>query len=256
MTDVPALPLDIKPGEHLCAVFDGDAERDRILGEYLRHGITVGDKCVFGAHDADAARLLGRLDPAGGLAAARSSGQLEVLTGQDPVVTPEQFSFARILDLWATITARALQDGYRRVRLGAEARWWAPQTPDNQTFLRYESELNRFTPGTPQAILCMYDVRHADGAFIMNAIRVHPRVVLYGLTFENPFYTRPDDFESVLGWAVRAASARAVKVTSAGVAPLGASSTVRIRHGGAGRRPVPGANVAFRRRARSVEERR
>jgi hypothetical protein len=189
-----AISLKVSPGEHLCVVHNGDAERDQILGAYLRDGLAAGSRCLFGVHDASSAAVLRRLG-SDDLAPAVSTQRLQFRTEKDPVITPEDFHFSKLIEMWAAFTSSAMDDGYESVRIGAEARWWDPQMPDNDTFIEYESELNRFVPGTPQTILCMYDIRKADGAFIMNAIRVHPKVVIYGEIFENPYYLLPDEYQ-------------------------------------------------------------
>jgi hypothetical protein len=189
-----AASLQINSGDHLCVLHDGDAERDQVLGLYLKDGITAGDKCLFGAHDASRSVFRSRIGPAGEVDSALSSGQLDIRTAHDQLVSPGQFSFTKLIALWKDFTTTALDEGYRFVRLGAEARWWTPQIPDVDAFIQYESELNRFVPQYPQAVLCLYDVRKIDGAFIMNAIRVHPRVMLYGLVCENPYFLTPDEF--------------------------------------------------------------
>jgi hypothetical protein len=187
--------FDIELGEHLCVVHDGPAERDRVLGRYLARGISSGHKCLFGVHDATQEALLHRLGPGHGFDTAVRSGQLELRTPENPVSDPEDFSLAGLLDFWGNATTTALDDGYEFVRLGAESRWWEPQTPDTETFIRYESELTKFAPTLPQAIVCVYDVRrdNLDSAFVMNVIRVHPRVMIYGLILDNPYYLRTEE---------------------------------------------------------------
>ena len=38
--------LEAEPGDHICALFSGERERDQILIPFLRAGLASGDKCI------------------------------------------------------------------------------------------------------------------------------------------------------------------------------------------------------------------
>ena len=38
--------LEAEPGDHICALFSGERERDQILVPFLRAGLASGDKCI------------------------------------------------------------------------------------------------------------------------------------------------------------------------------------------------------------------
>ena len=47
---------EIRPGMHICALYTGAAERDRLLFSFLREGIREGDKCLCLIDDAEPGR--------------------------------------------------------------------------------------------------------------------------------------------------------------------------------------------------------
>ena len=56
------------------------------------------------------------------------------------------------------------------------------------------SELNRLAGQGPQSILCVYNLSNASGSFVLDILKVHPRVFLGGLEMPNPYYLTPDEF--------------------------------------------------------------
>lgn len=53
--------VDLRAGDHLCALHDGPSERDEILVPYVREGLRSGDKCMVVVDRPDGTSLLGAL---------------------------------------------------------------------------------------------------------------------------------------------------------------------------------------------------
>jgi hypothetical protein len=182
------IAAEIKPGDHLCVLYRGHSERDRVLLPYLRGGVHAGDKCLFATSDTDANGILADLGDDTDMPAAVRSGQLEVRAAAGRSIPPEDLAISRLIKLWDSRTSAAMDDGYGFARLGAEARWWMPPAPDAKAFLRYESELNRYLPTYPQTALCLYDMSYFDGSVVVDVVKFHPWVMFNGLVLENPYY--------------------------------------------------------------------
>jgi hypothetical protein len=56
----------------------------------------------------------------------------------------------------------------------------------------YESELNRFVPRYPQALLCLYDLGRFRGDLLIDIMRTHPMVLMGSTVLENLYYVPPD----------------------------------------------------------------
>jgi DcmR-like sensory protein len=186
--------LAIGSGEHLCAIYLHHRERDDVLLPYLQDGLGRGNKCLVAISEADSANLLasitGDIDVPGSVA----SGQLEVRTSTDPVLRSGQVAIQQAIAFWDAKVRAALAEGYSLVRLGAEATWWMPQMSGIEELIRYESELNGFVGRYPQSILCMYELSQLDGSVVIELVKVHPRLLFYGMILENPYYLTPDEY--------------------------------------------------------------
>jgi hypothetical protein len=184
--------LDIAAGDHICAITAGQAERDAVVGSFLGDGLTAGDKCLLGLADPDPWEVVAGIDGAGGLGGYRDSQQLELLGSDDTKFRPAEFSIPHMFDFWGEVIGKSVGQGYQFTRLSAEAAWWGPQLPGDEALIEYESALNTFNTAHPVAILCLYDSGQCSGSLIMDVIKTHPRTLLNGLVFDNPYYLDPD----------------------------------------------------------------
>jgi hypothetical protein len=183
-------------GEHLCAIYLHHRERDDVLLPYLRDGLARGDKCLVAISEADSANLLASITGDIDVPGCVASGQLEIRTSTDPVLRSGRVAIQQAIAFWDTKVRAALAEGYTLVRLGAEATWWMPQMSGIDELIRYESELNRFLGRYPQSILCMYELSQLDGSVVVELLKVHPRLLLYGMILENPYYLTPDEYSA------------------------------------------------------------
>ena len=92
--------LAMQPGDHICALYFGQVDRDRILLPYLRTGLRAGDKCVA-MMDGDVQLVTDIGD--GGLVG--TSDQLDVRPSSDADLRDGRFS-ARVPSSQAVSLAR------------------------------------------------------------------------------------------------------------------------------------------------------
>ncbi|WP_328649073.1 MEDS domain-containing protein [Amycolatopsis sp. NBC_00348] len=182
----------IEPGQHICAVYVGEEDRDRILLPFLSEGLRAGEKCLFGVHEDEVAGFVDLLgEDVDDVEARVDSAQLDIRAAGDALLSPDDFSVDRIIAFWDEAVSAAMAAGYRFVRLGAEARWWHPQLPGLTELFRYEAALNDFTSRYPQAILCMYDISRYRENIVLDLLKTHPQVLMCGVLLENPYYSPP-----------------------------------------------------------------
>lgn len=185
--------VNLRPGDHVCAFYRGQAERDQILMSYMREGIAARDKVICVVETVGAPEVVGALGPAAG--EAIGSGALDVLTPEQTYLLTGHFDMTEMLAYWREGVELALADPrFGFVRVIGEMPNALTDTPDMDEFLFYESELNRFVTQHPQVIVCLYDLDRFGGALLIDVLRTHPLVLLGGAVFDNPYYVEPDDF--------------------------------------------------------------
>jgi hypothetical protein len=193
---VPGVPLE--PGDHICALYVSQGERDQIMLPFLRAGLRAGHKCFCIVDSSPTCQVLEDLGDDTATLAALSEHQLELFTAGETYLRTRPFSTEGILDfLRENVPVAAAEGDYAFSRITGEMPWALHDLPDErEEFFRYEAELNRFTPNHPQAILCLYDLGHFGGGILLDLLRTHPKLVVSGQLVENPYYLRPDQYLS------------------------------------------------------------
>lgn len=191
---VGACGLDLPPGDHVCAFYRGQDERNEILLPFLRQGLDDGDKSICVIESMRPDEMLAALGHAPGDGRG-GGGTLDLMTPEQTYLRGGRFSMPAMLDYWRHGVESALADSrHRFVRVAGEMPRALTDQADLDEFLAYESELNRFAPRYPQVILCLYDLDRFGGSLFLTIMRTHPVVLLNGAVLENPYYVEPDEF--------------------------------------------------------------
>jgi hypothetical protein len=187
--------VDLEAGDHICALYLGQQERDDIVLPYLRAGLRAGDKCIAvvdAAPDDHTLAGIGNEQEIGGYVASK---QLEVHTTVDTYLQVAPFSPERMIEFWDGTVGAAMRSGsFRFARVSGEVPFAVRTAPLRTQFFEYEAALNRFAPRYPQTLLCLYDLSRFGGGFLVDIMRTHPRLLMGGLILENPHYRPPGDF--------------------------------------------------------------
>jgi hypothetical protein len=181
----------LRPGNHVCAFYRGDTDRDRLLTAYLGAGLTAGDKCICVVDSPHTARQLESLRCASGPPGS-PQGQLDVHLPESTYLASGGFSPDDMLTFWTESMIKAEIEGYTFCRLVGEMTWALRDAPGVEHLIGYEWELNRRTASSPVVVLCLYDLDLFSGEVVVNIVKTHPQVLVQGLLVENPYYVGAD----------------------------------------------------------------
>ncbi|WP_461474152.1 MEDS domain-containing protein [Microbacterium sp. HJ5] len=207
---------EVYPGVHVCALFSGPIERDRLLVWFLQEGLRHGDHCVC---------FIDEIEPAGVRQRAyRGAGVAEDsrrLSGLDMHSAPDAFLHSgglspqqRIVNLVPHPVSPEV-GGRPLLRAAGQtpAHAWG-ETGASEIFV-YESAVIRILAELPTIFLCLYDVRLFGMGVIGDVLRVHSRTVVDGMVLYNPQGVapiapagrapEPDLWRSLTGTEVRVA---------------------------------------------------
>ena len=187
--------IETTVGAHICAFYRGQDDRDHLLIPYLEEGIRNGEKCICIVDSSAPEHIWESLHGDHG-GADRPARQVEVLRSTESYLRHGRFDTDEMID-WLTenVTAALSADGFPRVRAAGEMSWALRAFPGSGELFYYESQLNKYTARIPQQVLfCMYDLDRVSGSMVIDAMKTHPRVLVGGLLFENPYYVDPDQF--------------------------------------------------------------
>jgi hypothetical protein len=187
--------LGLAPGDHLCAFYMGQEERDEFLLPYLRAGLHAGDKCICVVDATEPAVVLGRIGDGIDVDGCVAAHQLDLRASTDAYLRSGRFSTGEMMEFWNESIGTAMSGGtFDFARSVGEMTWALRDMPGVEELVGYESELNRFMPRYPQVILCLYDLGRFGGGILVDMLKTHPKVLLGGMVLDNPHYLSPDEF--------------------------------------------------------------
>jgi PAS domain S-box-containing protein len=197
---------DLKPGDHLCCLYETEEEHRALLTPFLRQGLERGEKVLYivDAHTAEA--MLGYLQDDGiEVEPYLEKGQLNILTADEAYMREGVFNPDGMISLLQAETEHALAEGYSALRVTGEMTWALRRLPGSERLIEYEAKLNDFFPASRCLAICQYDRRRFDPALLLDVLATHPIVVVGTEVYDNFYYIPPREF---LGRALPAAKLR------------------------------------------------
>jgi hypothetical protein len=123
---------------------------------------------------------------------ALATAQVELVDPSSTYMSMAEFSGDALIDFWdETVRQATIADSYPFVRITGEMPPSLRETPGRAEFFRYEALLNDWITKYPQAVVCLYDLRYWGSGMLVDIVRTHPRVMVGGLVFDNPYYSNP-----------------------------------------------------------------
>jgi PAS domain S-box-containing protein len=193
--NAPRTLSGLRPGHHLCCLYETEEEHRALLTPYLRRGLEGGEKVVYiaDAHTREAVQeylIDDGLDPKAYL----QSGQLVLGTPRETYLRDGPFDPDRMIAFLRAATEQAAAEGYRALRVTGEMTWALGGAAGSDRLIEYESKLNDFFPDSQCVAICQYDRRRFSPAALLDVIAVHPIVVVGTEFYDNFYYMPPTEF--------------------------------------------------------------
>ena len=185
---------DLLPGDHLCTIYETEAEHRSVLTDFIRAGLERRERVAYitDARTADDIRSFLREE---GLDVARAEAdeQLVFLTPEQTYLRESRFDPDAMIALLESETKRALQDGWAALRATGEMTWALREAPGSDRLIEYEARLNDFFEAHASTGLCQYDRRRFGADTLLDVLRTHPIAVIGTDLHQNPYYIPPDE---------------------------------------------------------------
>ncbi|MGA7809954.1 MEDS domain-containing protein [Bradyrhizobium sp.] len=180
---------------HVCAFFNSDDEKYRVLLPFIKDGFACGDKAVHVVSPEQRSDHLQRLTAAGiDLAAAEQRGQFELKTNTEAYLRDGRFDQDRMLDVFEQLASGTVRDGFPLSRIVCHMEWAADDQTHVDNLIEFESRVNDVWSRHDDAVICVYDLPKFGGAAVIDIMRTHPMIIIGGILQNNPFYTPPEQF--------------------------------------------------------------
>ncbi|MFD5393170.1 MEDS domain-containing protein [Streptomyces sp. NPDC127097] len=186
--------VPLTPGDHICALYRGRAERDQLMIPFLAEGLSAGHICLLLGAEGDGCTFRDVL--ASHAPAVAPGGNSLQIRGPNEYLRDGTFDGDRALARLSAWSDEMFPSGNDTcARLVADMSWAQPlvQPAFVQGLVRYEMHVTRWLRSYPQVGMCMYDLETFHSDLIVPLIKAHPKVWLKGMIMENPYFLDPDE---------------------------------------------------------------
>jgi hypothetical protein len=191
---IPFAGSQLSQPRHVCAFFNSDDEKYRVLLPFIKDGFGSGDKAIHVVSPNQRCDHLKRLFAAGiDPAAAQQNGQLELRMNNDVYLREGRFDQDRMLEAFEQI-AGGPKGGFRLNRIVCHMDWATEGRSYIDDLIEFESRVNDVWCRHDDAVICVYDLSKFGGDTVIDMVRTHPIIIIGGILQKNPFYVPPKDF--------------------------------------------------------------
>lgn len=185
---------ELKPGDHLCCIYETEEEHRTILTSFMRQGLDSDEKIIYVVDARTAEDILHYLHQDGvDVEQYREVGQLNILSADEAYLREGVFDPDGMISLLKNETEHALTEGYPALRVTGEMTWALRGLPGSEWLIEYEAKLNEFFPGSKCLAICQYDRREFSPAILLDVLSTHPIAVIGTGVFDNFYYMPAKD---------------------------------------------------------------
>jgi DcmR-like sensory protein len=197
-TAAPPIPFagsQLGEARHVCAFFNSDDEKYRVLLPFIKDGFECGDKAVHVVSPGQRCDHLHRLAAAGiDAAAVQQSGQLDLRTNTEAYLRDGRFDQDRMLEVFEQLASGNAGHEFRLSRIVCHMEWAADDQSHVDNLVEFESRVNDVWSRHDDAVICVYDLAKFGGDTVVDIIRTHPMIIIGGILQQNPFFVPPEQF--------------------------------------------------------------
>ncbi len=193
---LPAAPL--KPGDHLCCIYDTAEQQRSVLAQFLGQALARGYKVVcFGPRELHEATLAALSRAGVEVEACAARGQLVLCHSAQPFLRDGTFHPAGAVEELARVAQGAAREGFACACCAIDVAWAVPSPVRPRQLIEYEARVGNFVQQGNCLVLCAYRRDRFDSRTLLEMIHVHPIVIVGSETYsENPFYVPPQSLLS------------------------------------------------------------
>ena len=182
--DLPCLD-GVSSHDHLCLLYEGEAEILTPVIPFIQKGVALGERCVYLNAGADTLERVLKNALSG---QKHDIGALKLLPVRDTWLKGGDFDPERVLDLLQALCAGAAADGFKGTRIICEMGWAGRDLKKIEQLRGFELSLNRFAALYDVTLLCLYNRQSFSAERMLELAKVHPHLVVGGKVCGNPLF--------------------------------------------------------------------
>lgn len=186
--------LVYRQGDHVCALYTSPEQQLTAAVEYIREGLSRGERCLYVCGEHDPEQFRDALRKAGiDVDSEERRGALILVTKFEAHLKGGSFEPARMIELLKAAVGEALEAGFNGLAAAGDMNWLVDEAPGSEKLAEYEALLNRFYRENRALGLCQYNRRTIPAERIDDGIGTHAYIRMEGpILVKNPFYEEPE----------------------------------------------------------------
>ena len=180
------------PGTHMCLIFNDENERKKVISKFLLSGINAGEKVAYFTDEPNPLHIIGWMTKYG--LNLLENEPFDILLAKDVYCPKGYFSPKEMIRTLKNFYKVSQKGGYSAARVSGEMSWALKGISGSEQLIEYEALVNKVLLTHPITAICQYDANQFDGATILNILKVHPLMIVYGKIIQNPYYMKPHQF--------------------------------------------------------------
>lgn len=186
--------LSYHQGDHVCTLFTTHEEQLQAAVEYIRAGLSRGERCLYVCCEREVSEFRAALRQAGiAVDHEEARGALVLLTKHDGHLKGGAFDPDLMIQMLELAVKDTLARGFAGLCAAGDMNWLLDNAPGSEKLAEYEARLNRFYEANHALGLCLYNLGSMPPTAIDDCLATHPFVRIEGpILLENPFYELPE----------------------------------------------------------------
>jgi hypothetical protein len=185
--------MQYQQGDHVCTLYSNRDEQLSAAIEYLRGGLSRGERCLYVCCEHTPDEFRDGLRAAGiGVDVEESRGALILITKHEGHLNGGSFDPDKMIHMLHQAVKDALDAGFAGLCAAGDMSWLLDQADGSERIAEYEARLNAFYPSSRALGLCLYNRNKLPVATLDHGLATHPHIRLEGnILLDNPFYEAP-----------------------------------------------------------------
>ena len=185
---------DLKPGDHVCCIYDTDEEHQNIISPFLRKGLEQNEKVYYIVDARDPKTIINYLKNDGvDVKYYQKKGQFNILSSTNTYLKGGVFEPDGMMSIISYETQKALDEGYTALRGTGEMSWALRGLPGSERLIEYEDKLDTFSIGSKFLAICQYDRRCFSKELFHDMLVIHPFAIIGTSVYNNFYYVPPKE---------------------------------------------------------------
>lgn len=179
---------DLQQGIHICSIYRSKQEQFTPMIPFFLDGLDKEQKCLYVVDENTPEDIKNELGEVDATTKDNTLREFTVLSSSQTYVSNGEFDPDSTIDRFDALLRTTLGEGFAGMRAAAEMSWIVSSNIPLTKLFEYETKLNSFYPSRKLLGVCQFDEATFTKEFLIEMIRSHPYIILYGKLYANKYF--------------------------------------------------------------------